>query len=116
MPSDASPCPSPPPRSCLGLFPGVAAAYTTVHTGSGRPALALASNRLYAAWTGSTSGTSGKQLIVGWSGDGGQHFTKDNSVVERIPEGEGPGPGRRRLFGYAAASTWRGPRPTTATP
>lgn len=74
----------------LGLLPGVAAAYTTVHTGSGRPALALAGGRLAAAWTGSTSGTSGKQLIVGWSTDGGRTFTKDNSIVERVPQGEGP--------------------------
>jgi hypothetical protein len=85
----------------LGLFPGAAAAYTTVHTGSGRPALALAGNRLYAAWTGSTSGTTGKQLIIGWSGDGGQHFTKDNTVVERLAEGEGPALDADGSFGYA---------------
>ncbi|MET7418681.1 hypothetical protein [Dactylosporangium sp. NPDC005555] len=85
----------------ISLIPGVAAAYTTVHTGSGRPALALASNRLYAAWTGSTSGTSGKQLIVAWSGDGGRTFTKDNTVVERIPEGEGPALDADGSFGYA---------------
>lgn len=84
-----------------GLFPSAAAAYTTVHTGSGRPALGLASNRLYAAWTGSTSGTTGKQLVVAWSGDGGQHFTKDNTVVERIPEGEGPALDPDGSFGYA---------------
>jgi hypothetical protein len=85
----------------LGLFPGAAAAYTTAHTGSGRPALAFANNRLYAAWTGSTSGTAGKQLIVGWSVDGGHTFTKDNSVVERVPEGEGPALDADGVFGYA---------------
>lgn len=82
-------------------LPGVASAYTTVHTGSGRPALAFANNRLYAAWAGSTSGTAGKQLIVGWSGDGGHTFTKDNSVVERVPEGEGPALDADNVFPYA---------------
>ncbi|MEV0565347.1 hypothetical protein [Dactylosporangium sp. NPDC050588] len=86
--------------------PGTAAAYTTVHTGSGRPALALAGGRLYASWAGSTSGTSGKQLIIGTSVDGGRTFTKDNSVVERTPEGEGPalsadGPGVRLAWSAA---------------
>ena len=73
----------------VGLVPSAAAAVTTGHTGSGRPALALAGNRLYVAWAGSSGTTAAKELVVGYSTSKGQRITKVANT-ERVPYGEGP--------------------------
>jgi hypothetical protein len=84
----------------LAATPASAAEVVTGHTGSGRPALAIAFNRTYIAWAGST-GTAGKQLIVGWSTDQGRTITKDNTIVERIPAGVGPALDADGAIGYS---------------
>jgi hypothetical protein len=64
-------------------------ALTTGHTGSGRPALAVVSSRLYVAWTGSSGTAAQKQLVFGWSTSNGANITKA-SFTERVPQDEGP--------------------------
>jgi hypothetical protein len=70
------------------IAPSAASAVTTGHTGSGRPALAFAGNRLYVAWAGSSGTAAAKELVVGYSTSQGLRITKVPNA-ERVPQGEG---------------------------
>jgi hypothetical protein len=71
------------------LTPTAAAAVTTGHTGSGRPALAFAGGRLYVAWAGSSGTAAAKELVIAYSTSGGVRDIKV-PTTERTPQGEGP--------------------------
>jgi len=71
------------------LIPSPAAALTTGHTGSGRPALAFAGGRLYLAWAGSSGTAAAKELVVAYSTSDGLRDIKVPNT-ERTPQGEGP--------------------------
>jgi hypothetical protein len=66
-----------------------AASITTGHTGSGRPALAFASDRLYVAWAGSSGTAAAKELVIGYSTSKGLRVTKIANG-ELTPANEGP--------------------------
>jgi hypothetical protein len=70
------------------LAPDAAQAVTTWHTGSGRPALDETGGRLYAAWAGTSGTAAAKELVFGYSTDGGAGIVKLDST-ERVPQGEG---------------------------
>jgi hypothetical protein len=88
------------------LVPGAAGAVTTGHTGSGRPAITFSGSRMYVAWAGSSGAAATRQLVIGFSTDGGTTITKVSNS-ESTPQAEGPavdGDGTGAYVAWAAGN------------